>query len=33
VAELALLDDALGRTLDPLGIGDRRAAELHHDHA
>ncbi len=28
-----LLDDAPRRALDPLGVGDGGAAELHHDHA
>jgi hypothetical protein len=31
VAGLALGDDAPRRALDPLGVGDRGAAELHHD--
>ena len=31
VTLLALLDDARGRALEALGVGDRRAAELHDD--
>ena len=31
VAELALVDDPPRGALDPLGVGDRGAAELHHD--